>query len=70
MAYRYKHQKNAGIYPKEIKPDDRLKEYQRLCDKIRIAEDSAKRFLDIYRENRGKWQEEMPGEMTEVQYAS
>ena len=54
---KFKYQKNAGIHPSQNSPQDRLKEYQRLCDKIRAANESAKRFLDIYRENKGKWQE-------------
>ena len=53
---KFKYQKNAGIHPAKV-PEDRLKEYQRLCDKIKAANESAKKFLDIYRENKGKWQE-------------
>lgn len=57
-APKFKYQKNAGIHPsKGNSPEDRLKEYQRICEKIRIAEETAKKHLDIYREHRGKWQE-------------
>ena len=44
-------------YTQVLNPRNKLKEYQRICDKIKEAEESVKAFLDAYRENRGKWQE-------------
>ena len=59
---KFKYQKNAGIHPaKEVRdsnsPQDRLKRYQEICEKIRLLDIKAKNYLDIYRENKGKWQE-------------